>query len=191
MVRGRLAAGVVVVVVVIVTTSGCGSPTSKPRSETRGSVPARTSTGTRAKDLSARLILDSTQVRPGTPIQGTLVVTNPTGNTVGAAIGCAISYEVVLTSPSYHPMIAWPASCAYNGQSAIAFHPGVTRMAMTVLTTYLACFGQQAPGSTTPTCGSGGQLPPLPAGVYFTELVGSGDFVPPCPPVKVTLLNPS
>jgi hypothetical protein len=108
--------------------------------------------------------------------------------TVGAPPGCAISYEVVLTSPSYRPMIAWPASCAYSGQSAISFHPGVTNMAMTVLTTYLACSGQQAAGSAAPVCESGGQLPPLPAGVYYTELVGDGGFIPPCPPVQVTLL---
>ena len=143
----------------------------------------------RAPELSSRLYLDSTQVRPGTPIKGTLVIANSTKQTVGAPPGCSISYEVVLTSPSYHPMVAWPAVCAYNRRSAISFRPGVTKIAITVQTTYLACSQQPASDSGTPPCSNGGQLPPLPAGVYFTELVSSGSFLPLCPPVQVTLIS--
>lgn len=142
-------------------------------------------------ELSAWLYLDSTQVRAGAPIRGTLVVTNTTKHTVGAPPGCATSYEVVLTSPTYHPMVAWPAVCAYNRRSAISFHPGDTKIAITVQTTYLACSQQAAPGSVTPLCGEGGQVPPLPAGVYHTELVSSGNFLPVCPSVQVTLLSPT
>ena len=187
--RSALVAAVAALILIL---CSCGASSATPRAKAPGPAPAGPSTGSRASDLSARVVLDSTQVRAGTPIKGWLVVTNRTHHRVGAPPGCAISYEVVLTNPSYHPMVAWPAVCAYNGRSAISFEPGDTKMAVTVATTYLACSGQQAAGSTTPVCGSGGQLlPPLPAGVYYTELVSDGGFLPPCPPVQVTLLSPA
>jgi hypothetical protein len=160
----------------VVTLGSCGS--------------SRTVYPEHATELSAWLYLDSTQVRAGTPIKGTLVVTNRTHHRIGAPPGCAISYEVVLTNPNYHPMVAWPAVCAYNRRSAISFAPGDTKMAVTVTTTYLACSGRQTSASTTPVCNSGGP-PPLPPGLYYTELVSDGGFLPPCPPVQVTLLSPS
>ncbi|HEX6394502.1 MAG TPA: hypothetical protein VFZ97_13780 [Acidimicrobiales bacterium] len=145
----------------------------------------------RAPELSSWLYLDSTQVRAGTPINGTLIVTNSTKHTIGAPPGCATSYEVVLTSSSYHPMVAWPAVCAYNRRSAISFHPGDTKIAIKVQTTYLACSQQPTSGSVTPMCDGGGQLPPLQAGIYYTDLVSSGNFLLVCPPVQVTLLSPT
>ncbi|HVA75375.1 MAG TPA: hypothetical protein VNF71_12510 [Acidimicrobiales bacterium] len=144
-----------------------------------------------APELSAWLYLDSTQVRSGTPIKGTLVVTNSTHHNVGTPPGCAISYQVVLTNTSYHPMVVWPAVCAYSRRSAISFHPGDTKIAITVQTTYLACSPQQTPGSDVPTCGQGGQVPPLPPGIYYTELVSTGNFPPAPPPDQVTLLSAS
>ena len=156
-----------------------------------GCASSRTAYPEHPGEPSSWLYLDSTQVRAGTPVNGMLVVTNSTKHTVGAAPGCATSYEVVLTSPTYHPMVAWPAICTYNRRGAISFHPGDTKIPITVQTTYLACSQQPASASVMPRCGEGGQVPPLPPGVYHTELVSSGDFLPVCPPVQVTLLTPT
>lgn len=172
----RLRAGVVAAFLVLAV-GACGS--------SRYAYPER------ATDLSTWLYLDSTRVLSGTPIHGTLIVTNSTHHNVGAPPGCAINYEVLLTNPSYHPMVAWPAVCAYNRRSALSFRPGDTKMAITIQTTYLACSPQPAPGSVTPMCQQGGQPPPLPAGIYYTELVSAGNLPPAPPPVQVSLVGAS
>lgn len=174
--RWRLRTGIVAAALVL-TVGGCRA--------SRNAYPEH------GPQLSAWLYLDSTQVRSGTPINGTLVVTNSTHHNVGAPPGCAISYQVVLTNSNYRPMVVWPAVCAYSRRSTISFHPGETKIAITVQTTYLACSQRQTPGSDVPMCGQGGQVPPLPAGVYYTELVSTGNFPPAPPPDQVTLLSAS
>lgn len=136
-------------------------------------------------------MLDLTVARAGRPIKGTIVVTNTTGRTIAAPAGCAISYEVVLTSPQYKPIVAWPSDCEYNRRSASSFPPGVTNMAVAVSTTYLACGGNAPVDGTMPAC-TGAGLPALPAGVYYTELVSNGTDILPAPgAVRVMLLGPN
>jgi hypothetical protein len=176
----------------VLAVGGCASSSDRSSSGLPAAQSLTPSTSRESKNgLSTQVMLEVTQVRAGTPIKGTIVVTNTTGRSIAAPAGCAISYEVVLTSPRYKPIVAWPADCEYNRRSASSFAPGVTKMAVTVSTTYLACGGQGPSDPTMPPCAGAG-LPPLPAGVYYTELVSNGTEILPIPPaVRVTLLGPN
>jgi hypothetical protein len=142
-----------------------------------------------APGLAVRLVLSRTSVTAGTPIAGTLVVTNPGRRPVNLNHGCRPQYAVVLTRPGIPPTAGFPALC---GSRPFIIKPGQNRLPVTVFTTYSGC--TQAAGqatSTVPACRHGRQLvPPLPPGRYRAVLVGDGLPLPAPAPVAVTLSSP-
>ncbi|HEY7433372.1 MAG TPA: hypothetical protein VH641_21855 [Streptosporangiaceae bacterium] len=158
--------------------AGAAAPIPAP---TLGLLPA-------SPQLTDRLALSRTSVTAGTPIEGTLVVTNH-GPTVNLTHGCRPAYAVVLTSHRFPPDAAFPADCSVR---SFIIKPGVNRLAVTVATTYMGCTADQKRAThSTPACMRGNRMPPLPEGRYHAVLVGSGNLrLPPPAPVAVTLTGP-
>jgi hypothetical protein len=122
--------------------------------------------------LSLSLILQHTRVAAGMPIKGTVIFTNRTGSPITVETCAADAWlEVGLTNrhiPYYpaSPLIACPPM--------VQLVPGVTRVPITVVTTYQACT-QSSSSSTTPEVPScAGGPPPLPAGTYHTKVITTG-----------------
>ena len=138
--------------------------------------------------LTDRIALSSTRTRAGTPIGGTLVVTNHGRKAVNLNRGCRPYFGVTLAGHGLPMAAAFPADCS---RAPFLIKPGVTRLAVTVLTTYPGCTSGQHATAHTPACLPGNRMPPLPAGRYQAVLVGSGDLpLPPATPVQVVLTAP-
>ena len=129
--------------------------------------------------LHDSLVLKRTTVTGGSKLSGTLVVVNDGSDPINLNGGCGANFVVVLTSSSYRPKIAWTAECSVR---PLLIAPGVNRLPITILTTYLSC----VPTPPNSTCG----FPPLAAGRYQAVLRGELLALPePLPvPVRVTLL---
>jgi hypothetical protein len=137
--------------------------------------------------LTVRLVLSRTSVTAGTPIQGTLVVTNPGEKPVNLNHGCRPQYAVALTRPGFPPEVGFPALC---GLRPFIIKPGQNRLPITVLTTYGAC-SPEATG-TVPACRHGRQvMPPLAPGRYRAVLVSTGLPFPAPAAVPVMLAAPA
>jgi hypothetical protein len=153
-----------------------GSPHAGPQASTvpsgqltapaspRGLIPA-------PHGLTDRLVLRNTRVIAGTPIRGTLLVSNRSGRAINLNRGCRPSYEVALTSPRYTPSIAFAADCSVQ---PFIIRPGTNRLPVTVQTTYLACSATGSSAGQVPRCRHGNRMPPLPAGRYDAVLFGDG-----------------
>lgn len=151
--------------------------------------------------ITDRLVLNSTQVRAGQAIQGTLLVDNPgspidltrlatvevhPGDARTARLtGCRPAVAVGLSNRDVTQEPAFAFSCM--PRPFLILH-GTTRIPVTVITTYLGC-QQLGGGGITPggvACRNGDQPPPLPAGHYRTRVVWS-ETVPIPPPRAVTV----
>jgi hypothetical protein len=138
--------------------------------------------------LSDRIALSRTSVSAGTPIKGALIVTNRGRTAVNLTRYCRPYFAVRLTGHGLPVAAAFPATCS---NTPFLIKPGVTRLPVTVFTTYSGCTSRRHATAHTPACLSGGRMPPLPAGRYQAVLVGSGDLpLPPAEPVKVILTSP-
>lgn len=136
--------------------------------------------------LSDRIVLDSTRIASGQSISGALLVVSHRSPPVNLTTTCRPDFQVVLTSASYTPEVAWAAVCSDRPFTIV---PGTNRLALRVITTYLGC-RQSGPPSTEPECLASGP-PPLPPGNYDAVLVGDGLALPRPHPVPVTLTKSS
>jgi hypothetical protein len=138
--------------------------------------------------LADRIALSRTRVRPGTPIRGMLVVVNHGRKTVNLNRGCRPYFGVRLAGHGLPVAAAFPADCS---RAPFLIRPGVTRLAVTVRTTYSGCTSGKHATAHMPACLPGNRMPPLPAGRYQAVLVGDGDLpLPPATPVQVVLTAP-
>jgi hypothetical protein len=138
--------------------------------------------------LTDRIALASTRVRAGTPIRGTLIVTNHGRKTVNLTRACRPYLGVTLAGHGLPVVPPFPADCS---GAPFLIKPGVTRLAVTVRTTYSGCTTSKHTAVHTPACLPGNRMPPLPAGRYQAVLIGSGDLpLPPATPVGVLLTAP-
>jgi len=121
--------------------------------------------------LSDRLELTSTHVVAGRQIKGWLVIENG-----GSSFGlnrrnqCKPGFAVALANKHYQQEIAFDADCE-SGRFTVA--QGITRLPITILTTYETC-RPIGTGPITPEMPyrlADGQFPPIPSGRYFAHVV--------------------
>jgi len=136
--------------------------------------------------LRTRLELSATRIVAGSPIEGTLVVTNSSSTAINLTRECRPQYEVTLTNSRFPPAYAFLTSCT---DAPFVIHPGVTRLPITVRTTYLSCTNTPTSGadSSFPKCTATGD-PAMPDGTYEAILVGDQLPLPAPKPVVVTLV---
>ena len=137
--------------------------------------------------LIVQIVLNTSQVVAGDPIKGHLVVHNP-----HAAINltqvvknhCEPGVVVILTQGSFHNNVGFTAQCS---PTPFVISHGVTRLPITVLTTYASCTQSGGSSRDTPRCSSSGP-PPLPRGSYKAVIEWSMSVPLPRPaPVDVSL----
>jgi hypothetical protein len=131
--------------------------------------------------LSARVVLASGEMTAGTSMAGDVVVDNNTGHAVHVP-GCVALFEVILTSSTYRPAVAW-ATCLQQ----FTIPAGQTRYRITLRASYIQC-SQGHPQDGLKACLPGGRMPPLPPGTYYATLFQARGLVrvPPAIPVRVT-----
>ena len=138
-----------------------------------------------AASVTDRIVLTKHNVRAGTTIAGTLIVTNTSPNPINLTETCEPAYAVVVQNRAIRQEPAFTASCS---SQPLILHPGTNRFPIAVATTYFGCL-QPGGSSVTPMpkCTANGPQP-LPVGIYRTVLYGSGDLALPEPaPIVVAL----
>ena len=154
--------------------------------------------------ITDRLVLDSTQVRAGQAIQGTLLVDNsgspidltelatielhPGDTRTARLTECRPAVAVGLSNRDVTQEPAFAFSCSPLHFSIVH---GTTRIPVTVTTTYLGC-QQLGDVGITPggvACRNGDQPPPLPAGRYRTRVVWSETVPIPAPAAVMVRLT--
>ena len=170
----RLMAVNTALIALAISAGGCASKTSPSLSTTTHHQGITTP---RASRLMATLSLESTTVRTGGVLSGTIAVENNTGHALHAS-GCGGIFQVLLTSSSYHPDPAW-ATCLQS----ITIPAGSSTYPIKVEARYNICGNG---GGLRPCTGSG--TPLLAPGQYEATTFELGDVVPiPRPtPVDVT-----
>lgn len=153
--------------IVLGSVQACGSTTSGVPSPT----PSASGTG-----IEVSLELPQTTVHAGATIKATLVLDNLTGKPVKP--GCGVMYAVGVTNAQIPFDPAFPAYCAANQSLPV----GITRYAVTIITTYQGCSESGKPDGAMPGCLPGPKSgistyttpPPLPKGEYHTAIVLTG-----------------
>ena len=122
--------------------------------------------------LSLRITLQHTRGRAGIPIRGTAIFTNRSGASIlveacaaDGWLNVGLANHDIRYNPA-HPLVA----CAPSVQLA----SGTVRIPITVMTTYQECNESGAGSAQVPPCLPENRLPPLPAGIYRTEVLASG-----------------
>jgi len=145
---------------------------------------------TASAPLSLRITLQHTRVAAGLPIKGTAVFTNRSGDPITVE-ACAADRWLNVGLANKH-ISYQPANVAIACPPTVQLATGVTRMPITVATTFQGC--AQSSSSPTapefPTSCPGGPAP-LPAGTYYTVVITSGlpADMPSANVVKVTLTH--
>jgi len=135
--------------------------------------------------IETRIELASTRVAAGSTIHGTLVITSHALSPINLTKICRPQYGVGLTNAKIQPQgVAFFDSCV---EAPFVIPPGITRLAITVPTTYQEC-AQTNQTPSLPRCAKKG-MPPLPTGRYKAVLVGDGLPLPEPTPVTVTLTS--
>lgn len=138
--------------------------------------------------VTDQLVLNRTEVVAGNPIHGSLVIVNLTGRTIDLTSMCHLSADVILANDNVRqqPIVA-AVLCIRVPPWTMG--PGLKRIPVTVLTTFLSCTDDpQAATAGDPACGNRVGLPPLPAGQYKAVFVEPpGEHLPHPEPISVTL----
>ena len=131
--------------------------------------------------VSARVVLGSRTITAGSAVAASVIVDNNSGRAIRVT-GCLGLFQVVLTSSTYHPDVAWPA-CAQT----FTIPAGQSSYSLKVEATYSSC-SQRGPQGTLKSCLPGNRMPPLPPGRYHARLFQARHAVAvPAPiPVRVT-----
>jgi hypothetical protein len=119
----------------------------------------------------------------GTSMAGDVLVDNDTGHAV-YVVGCLTLFQVILTSSTYRPAVAWPA-CLQQ----LTIPPGQTRYWITLRASYSQC-SQGHPQDDLKACLPGGRPPPLPPGIYYARLFQLRKLVQVPPAVTVQVILP-
>ena len=112
-----------------------------------------------------------------------ILVRNRTGHALHLT-GCGGFFQVALASRPYHPAVAWP-SCLQR----LTIAAGRSSYRVPIDATYLQCT-QGPPQDGMLSCLPGGRMPPLPPGVYHTQLFQSRPLAPAPPPITVRVTAP-
>jgi hypothetical protein len=119
----------------------------------------------------------------GSHMTGRLLVRNRTGHALHVK-GCLGLFQVALASRTYHPAVAWP-TCLQR----LTIRAGRSSYRVQIPATYLQCT-QGPPQGGMLSCLPGGRMPPLPPGVYHTQLFQSLPLAPAPPPILVRVTAP-
>jgi hypothetical protein len=177
----RVIACMVVAVVAAACSTTQTTPTTTLLPSSVGLLPANA-------QLQTRIELNSTRVKAGTSIQGTLVVTNHSSSAINLTKRCEPQYGVTLTNSQFLPEYGFADVCL---GAPFVIHTGVNRLPIEVGTTYMGCTMTPSTASvSSPKCTATGP-PPLPDGRYEAILVGNGLPLPAPVPVTVTLVGGS
>ncbi len=112
---------------------------------------------------------------------GNVVVENNTGHAIRVS-GCVKLFQVLLTSSTYRPPVAW-----FTCSQRFTIPAGESRYSATVWASYSQC-SQGRPEHGLRACRPDGRMPPLPPGIYHAKLFQARNLVrvPPAPTVRVT-----
>ncbi len=116
-------------------------------------------------------------------MSGQVLVDNNTGHPIHT-FGCVKLFQVVLTSSTYRPPVAW-LTCLQR----FTIPAGESRYPVTVSASYSRC-RQGRPQHGLRACRPGGRMPPLPPGTYHAKLFQAGNLVPVPPALTVRVTPP-
>jgi hypothetical protein len=140
--------------------------------------------GTVAKSpLSLRLVLSRSHSPAGVSIPGVVIITNSSSRSVkvyGCSLREAIAVGISSRAIPFEPVTPTPACFG-----PILIHSGVTRLRISVSTTYQAC-SATTPSPGLPLCTNPG-MPALPKGTYRTSVIYSGLSSGTRPAARVTV----
>jgi hypothetical protein len=132
--------------------------------------------------LSSRLVLDHTSVTSGSSISGAIIVQNDSGRDV-AVYACGPVFQVLLTSPSYHPTPPWPMC-----REKTVIRRGRSSYPVVVKATYNRCVPLRK-ADAVPQCTSSDTPPSLPAGIYAARVFERRSVIPLPAPVSVRITS--
>ena len=159
--------------------AGCSGGGSLPPAHSRSAAAPPAFLGTAApaaphplsRPLSVRVVLPVRTLPGGSRITGRVLVRNRTGHALHL-IGCGGFFAVALASRTYHPKVAWPLC-----RQRLTIPAGRSSYRVRIVATYSQC-NQGPPRDGSPSCLPGGRMPPLPPGVYHTQLFQSLPLAP-------------
>jgi len=159
--------------------AGCSGGGSLPPAHSRSAEAPPAFLGTAApaaphplsRPLSVRVVLPVRTLPGGSRITGRVLVRNHTGHALHL-IGCGGFFAVALASRTYHPKVAWPLC-----RQRLTIPAGRSSYRVRIVATYSQC-NQGPPQDGSPSCLPGGRMPPLPPGVYHTQLFQSLPLAP-------------
>jgi hypothetical protein len=169
-----------------VAVAGCSGGGALPSAYSRSAAAPPASRGTAgpaashpsSRPLSVRVVLPARTLPGGSRMTARVVVRNLTGHALHLK-GCLSLFQVALASRTYHPVLAWPL-CLQR----LTIPAGRSSYRVQILATYLQCT-QGPPQNGAPSCLPGGRMPPLPPGVYRTQLFQYLPLAPAPPPIPV------
>jgi hypothetical protein len=134
-----------------------------------------------AAPMTARVVLPSQTMTAGASMSGQVLVDNTTGHAIHVS-GCVKLFQVLLTSSTYRPRVAW-----FTCLQRFTIPAGESRFAVTVQASYSEC-SQGRPQHGLKPCRPDGRMPPLTPGTYHAKLFQADDLVrvPPALTVRVT-----
>jgi hypothetical protein len=131
--------------------------------------------------MTARVVLPSRTMAAGSSMSGYVVVENNTGHAIRVS-GCVNLFQVLLTSSTYRPTVAW-----FTCLQRFTIPAGESRYPVTLRASYSQCT-QGRPQHGLRACRPDGRMPPLPPGTYHAKLFQVRNLVrvPPALTVRVT-----
>jgi hypothetical protein len=171
--------------------AGCAGGGALPSAHSRNAAAPPASRGTAgpaashpsSRPLSVRVVLPARTMPAGSRMTVRVLVRNRTGHALHVK-GCLELFQVALASRTYHPALAWPL-CLQR----LTIPAGRSSYRVQILATYLQCT-QGPPQDGAPSCLPGGRMPPLPPGVYHTQLFQYRPLAPAPPPIPVRVTAP-
>ena len=136
-----------------------------------------------ARPLSVRVVLPARTLPGGSRMTGRILVRNRTGHALHLK-GCLSLFQVALVSRTYHPAVAWPL-CLQR----LTIPAGRSSYPVRIWAAYSECT-QGPPQDGVQSCPPGGRMPPLPPGVYHTQLFQSLPLAPAPAPITVRVTAP-
>lgn len=114
-------------------------------------------------------------------MSGQVLVDNTTGHAIHVS-GCVKLFQVLLTSNTYRPPVAW-----FTCSQRFTIPAGQSRYPVTVQASYSQC-SQGRPQHGLKPCMPAGRMPPLPPGIYQAKLFQVRNLVrvPPALTLRVT-----
>ena len=163
--------------------AGCSGGGSLPPAHSGGAAASPSASHPSSRPLSVRLVLPARSLPSGSRMTVRVLVRNRTGHALHVK-GCLELFQVALASRTYHPAVVWP-TCLQR----LTIPAGRSSSRVQILATYLQCT-QGPPQHGLPSCLPGGRMPPLPPGVYHTQLFQSLPLAPAPPPILVRVTAP-